>query len=394
MAWATRVLQVTAERVSERMSSLGEFGRLGGDRIPPWSFAAAHTSLEEIAALMADVVSYLTAPMLLARATVEVSACIGVAIAETNNAAELLRRADLALATAKRTGAGTVQFYDEVIHAQVQELTDMEHGLRHAMSVDSQLSLVYQPIVDSSTSTLSAEALLRWNRPGHRMVPPTRFIIAAEQSQLIERAGSLGRSSCAAANRPLVRLPQVVDGEHRHQHLRPSPARPQLRGGDRGHHHAQRRRSDKGDHRGHRNGVGHRSRQCRRASGRAVSGLGSASGHGRLWHRLHRPGAVQGDDDRRAEARQKRFDRRAHAVGVPTSTWCVSCARWRRTWACPPSPKASRPRSSSNVCATWDAAMCRDTTSPAPCRPTPSRTGLPVGCSFGEVAQAEPAPAG
>jgi predicted signal transduction protein with EAL and GGDEF domain len=124
--------------------------------------------------------------MLLARATVEVSACIGVAIAETNNAAELLRRADLALATAKRTGAGTVQFYDEVIHAQVQELTDMEHGLRHAMSVDSQLSLVYQPIVDSSTGALvSAEALLRWNRPGHGMVPPTRFIIAAEQSQLI-----------------------------------------------------------------------------------------------------------------------------------------------------------------------------------------------------------------
>jgi diguanylate cyclase (GGDEF)-like protein len=179
------VLQVTAERVSERMSSLGEFGRLGGDEFL-MVFRGGTRSLEEITALMADVVSYLTAPMLLARATVEVSACIGVAIAETNNAAELLRRADLALATAKRTGAGTVQFYDEVIHAQVQELTDMEHGLRHAMSVDSQLSLVYQPIVDSSTGALvSAEALLRWNRPGHGMVPPTRFIIAAEQSQLI-----------------------------------------------------------------------------------------------------------------------------------------------------------------------------------------------------------------
>lgn len=179
------VLQVTAERVAERLAPLGEFGRLGGDEFL-MVFRGGKRSLDEIATVMADVVSYLTAPMLLARATVEVSACIGVAIADTNNSAEVLRRADLALATAKRTGAGTVQFYDDVIHAQVQELTDMEHGLRHAMSVDSQLSLVYQPIVDSSTGALvSAEALLRWNRPGHGMVPPTRFIVAAEQSQLI-----------------------------------------------------------------------------------------------------------------------------------------------------------------------------------------------------------------
>lgn len=179
------VLQVTAQRVSERMTSLGEFGRLGGDEFLMVFRGGTHT-FDELGALLADVVSCLNTPMFLPRATVELSACVGVAVAESNSSADVLRRADLALATAKRAGAGTVQFYDDAIHTQVQELADMEHGLRHAMSVDNQLSLVYQPIVDSSTGALvSAEALLRWNRPGHGMVPPTRFIVAAEQSQLI-----------------------------------------------------------------------------------------------------------------------------------------------------------------------------------------------------------------
>ncbi|HRC07795.1 MAG TPA: EAL domain-containing protein [Miltoncostaeales bacterium] len=179
------VLQLTAQRVSELMGSLGEFGRLGGDEFL-MVFHAGDRSTKDVCAIMKDVVACLTAPMLLPRATVELSACVGIAVAESSSAGDVLRRADLALATAKQTGAGTVQFYDAVIHAQVQELTDMEHGLRHAMSVNDQLSLVYQPIVDASTGALvSAEALLRWNRPDHGMVPPTRFIVAAEQSQLI-----------------------------------------------------------------------------------------------------------------------------------------------------------------------------------------------------------------
>jgi EAL domain-containing protein (putative c-di-GMP-specific phosphodiesterase class I) len=48
------------------------------------------------------------------------------------------------------------------------------------------LTLHYQPQVDLGTGQVcGAEALLRWNRPGHGLVPPGHFIDVAEDSGLI-----------------------------------------------------------------------------------------------------------------------------------------------------------------------------------------------------------------
>lgn len=52
------------------------------------------------------------------------------------------------------------------------------------------LAVHFQPQVDLATGALSgAEALLRWNRPGHGLVSPGQFIEAAEESGLILRIG-------------------------------------------------------------------------------------------------------------------------------------------------------------------------------------------------------------
>jgi EAL domain-containing protein (putative c-di-GMP-specific phosphodiesterase class I) len=53
------------------------------------------------------------------------------------------------------------------------------------------LSLVYQAIVDTSTeAVVGAEALLRWDRPGHGMVLPERFLHIAEDCGLIVPIGA------------------------------------------------------------------------------------------------------------------------------------------------------------------------------------------------------------
>jgi EAL domain-containing protein (putative c-di-GMP-specific phosphodiesterase class I)/ActR/RegA family two-component response regulator len=55
---------------------------------------------------------------------------------------------------------------------------------------EGHLAVHFQPQVDLATGELSgAEALLRWNRPGHGLVSPDQFIEAAEASGLILRIG-------------------------------------------------------------------------------------------------------------------------------------------------------------------------------------------------------------
>ena len=59
-------------------------------------------------------------------------------------------------------------------------------GFRYALQ-SSQVFMQYQPIVDLRTGRcIGAEALMRWQR-GARLVPPDRFIAAAEKAGFIER---------------------------------------------------------------------------------------------------------------------------------------------------------------------------------------------------------------
>jgi diguanylate cyclase (GGDEF)-like protein len=104
-------------------------------------------------------------------------------------AADLLRRADLAMYAAKAAGgSGCVEFRDELQHAMLERLA-LQDDITEAM-IREDFSLQYQPVMDLATSRLVAvEALLRWHHPARGDVPPDVFIPIAEKSGAIVQMG-------------------------------------------------------------------------------------------------------------------------------------------------------------------------------------------------------------
>jgi len=118
------------------------------------------------------------------------------------DAATLVRNADLAMYEAKRAGRGCAVLFNDAMHARLARHLTIESGLREALGT-SQLSLVYQPIVDLETGRRSSvEALVRWNHPALGAISPSEFVPIAEESGLIVPLGEwVMRESCAALAR-------------------------------------------------------------------------------------------------------------------------------------------------------------------------------------------------
>jgi len=117
-----------------------------------------------------------------------VGASIGIVHCPAHGAdpATLLRRADVAMYTAKAEHAG-VRSYDPGMDrhspARMQLIADLRAGLdeRH-------LVLHYQPeVAIRDGSVVRVEALLRWRREDGALLPPREFLPLVESSELMDR---------------------------------------------------------------------------------------------------------------------------------------------------------------------------------------------------------------
>ncbi|WP_165602617.1 bifunctional diguanylate cyclase/phosphodiesterase [Candidatus Terasakiella magnetica] len=116
----------------------------------------------------------------------------GVAIYPQNgiNAEQLETNSLTAMARSINKGPNTYSYHIDHINEHTQRQYDIEYELRHALE-KSELSLVFQPKVDSTThGFIGAEALIRWTNEKLGFVSPTEFIPIAEKSGLIIPIGS------------------------------------------------------------------------------------------------------------------------------------------------------------------------------------------------------------
>ena len=124
--------------------------------------------------------------------TCQLTASIGIAIGaqEDGTPDQLLRRADTALHAAKEAGRGQARLFDPAMDRRIQELVEIDTQLRGALE-RNELSLVYQPIVDTADGRIvKVETLLRWTNGELGSVPPDRFIPIAEENGEIVPIGA------------------------------------------------------------------------------------------------------------------------------------------------------------------------------------------------------------
>jgi predicted signal transduction protein with EAL and GGDEF domain len=120
---------------------------------------------------------------------------MGVACFPTDSNAvdELIRKADMALFTAKRQGKNRIEFYDDKDAVSAYRRLDMEKNMRKAtLDACREFEVYYQPIVDITKDgdpCCGAEALIRWNSSEMGFVSPVDFIPLAEYLGLINPIG-------------------------------------------------------------------------------------------------------------------------------------------------------------------------------------------------------------
>jgi diguanylate cyclase (GGDEF)-like protein/PAS domain S-box-containing protein len=109
------------------------------------------------------------------------SASIGISCAPADGLTtdELVRRADMAMYSAKRKGAGRYAFASNAIGQQISSSQDMRNELFEAVA-RNELVLFYQPQLDARSSKLvGLEALLRWRHPSRGLLTPSQFLPVA-----------------------------------------------------------------------------------------------------------------------------------------------------------------------------------------------------------------------
>lgn len=200
-----KLLKAVAERLTAVSNSNDVVARLGGDE-----FAIIITGRTDAARQRADaLLEAFSLPFSVDGHMLEISTSIGIASAFENgfDPTELTRKADLALYEAKREGRNKYRLFADELSLKAQARRSLELDLRHALAHD-QLSVYYQPQVDSRSSTFEgAEALVRWFHPERGSIAPIDFIAIAEEAGLI---GKLGEFVLREACREAARWPETT----------------------------------------------------------------------------------------------------------------------------------------------------------------------------------------
>ena len=131
---------------------------------------------QRIQAKIPRLLSVIKSPLTIGKQDVRLSCSSGVAFSKaTDDAEELLAKAEQTLLGAKRRGTDGPGVYEPEAHASARRIHRLQGDLRKAIS-DQEFALYFQPqyrvLAENGHQLCGFEVLLRWPRPGGMVPPP------------------------------------------------------------------------------------------------------------------------------------------------------------------------------------------------------------------------------
>ena len=183
------VLRAISERLQWKVLPGDTVARLGDDE-----FALLLPGLHEVDDAERMARKHLRAlrlPILSTKQELYVTASVGVAVYPDHgeDAASLLKNAEIAMVQMKKDSRNGSQVYSPTMDDKALELLSLESGIRQAL-VREEFVLHYQPIADAPTGRIvGAEALVRWQHPERGLLTPFAFLTVAENAGLMNPLG-------------------------------------------------------------------------------------------------------------------------------------------------------------------------------------------------------------
>jgi diguanylate cyclase (GGDEF)-like protein len=152
--------------------------------------------------LASRIIERVSLPVTFGDLSLQVGASIGVALSPVHGMLDddLLRKAEIAVRSAKTEGRGVCRMFDASMDVAVDAKKALREELRAAVK-DGELAAYFQPVVNLAENAVSGfEILCRWRHPSRGILLPETFIPLAEEAGFTNALTmSVLRSACNGA---------------------------------------------------------------------------------------------------------------------------------------------------------------------------------------------------